>query len=135
MGTLIEYIRKPGKMVEFVNEKTGEKKMKFQKGKPYGCLVSVLQDNTISVGWSLCSPRDEWDRDVAQNLAWARATMCENMDGAILVVPQSIAAQFEEFVFRSMKYFQTDVLTTRYGYEYTIIDECDVTVRGFKFIS
>lgn len=125
MSMLIEYIRKPGKMVNG----------KFQKGKPYGCLVSVIQGNTISVGWSLCSPRDEWDRDVAQNIAWARATMCEDMVGKTLVVPQSIAAQFEEFMIRSMKYFQTDVLTTRYGYEYTIMSGYGVTVRGVKFIS
>lgn len=122
---LIEYIRKPGKMVDG----------KFQKGKPYGCLVSVLQGNTISVGWSLCSPRDEWDRDVAQNIAWARATTCEDMVGKTLVVPQSIAAQFEEFMFRSMKYFKTDEVTVGYGYEYTISSDDVMDIRGFKFIS
>lgn len=132
---LIEYIRKPGKKIEFVNEKTGEKKMKFQKGKPYGCLISVIQNGTVSVGWSLCSPRDEWDRDVAQHIAWARATMCKDMVGKTLMVPQSIAAQFEEFMFRSMKYFRSDDVTVGYGYEYTIASDDVAEVRGFKFIS
>lgn len=122
---LIEYIRKPGKMVG----------NSFQKGKPYGCLVSVIQNGTVSVGWSLCSPRDEWDRDVAQNIAWARATMCEDMVGKTLMVPQSIASQFEEFMFRSMKYFRTDEVTVGYGYEYTIASDDVAEVRGFKLIS
>lgn len=123
---LVQYVRKPGKMVNGV----------FQKGKPFGCLVSVLQGDTISVGWSLCSPRDEWDRDVAQNIAWARATMCEDLvkkDPTIrLLVPQSLAKEFEEFMFRSMKYFKTADTTLGYAYEYTVANDDVMTIKAVK---
>lgn len=123
---IIEYVRKPGKIVN------GE----FVKGKPFGCLVAILQGDTISVGWSLCSPRDEWDRDVAQNIAWARATMQEDLvktnPGLILLVPQSIAAQFEEFEYRSMKYFKTDIFTANYAYEYTVANDDVMEVKAVK---
>ena len=131
---LVEYIRKPGKAIGVVINEDGEGVVKYEKGKPYGCMVAVLQDDTISLGWSLCSPRDEWDRDVATNIAWARATVCEDHRGAAMMVPQSISEQFEGFMFRAMKYFKTDVLTVDYGYEYIIADDDVMTLRGFKFI-
>lgn len=135
---LIEYIRKPGEIIGFemtdVTEDTEMLTAIRVKGKPYGCMVAVLQDDTISLGWSLCSPRDQWDRDVAQNIAWARATSCENYRGAVMLVPQSIAEQFEAFMHRSMKYFQTDALTADYGYEYTLSDDDVMVMKAFKFI-
>lgn len=132
---IIEYLRKPGKELGFVMDESGNQVMKYEKGKPYGCMVAVLQNDTISIGWSLCSPRDEWDRDVAQNIAWARATVCEDHRGTIMMIPQSIAEQFESFMYRSMRYFQTDVLTCDYGYEYTIANDDVMTLKAFKFIS
>lgn len=132
---IIEYLRKPGKPLGYVVNEDGESVMKYEKGKPFGCLVAVLQEDTISIGWSLCSPRDEWDRGVAQNIAWARATVCEDHRGTIMVVPQSIADQFESFVYRSMRYFQTDVLTCDYGFEYILADDDVMTIKAFKFIS
>ena len=133
---LIEYTRKKGKEIEFVDEKTGEKKTKFLKGKPFGCLVAILQEDTISIGWSLCSSRDEWDRDVAQNIAWARATVCEDHRGrgVVMSVPQSIAEQFEAFAWRSAKYFQTDNFTCDYGFEYSIAVDDVMSLKAFKFI-
>lgn len=132
---LIEYVRKKGKEIEFVDEKTGEKKTKFLKGKPFGCLVAILQEDTISIGWSLCSSRDEWDRDVAQNIAWARATVCEDHRGVVMSVPQSIAEQLESFIYRAMKYYQTDILTCDYGVEYVIAVDDVMNLKAFKFIS
>jgi len=132
---LIQYVRKPGKEIEFINA-LGEKETKYLKGKPFGCMVSVVQGDTISLGWSLCSPRDEWDRDVAQSIAWARATMCQdlvkNNPDLILTVPQSLARDFEDFMFRSMKYFQTDELTLDYAYEYIVAQEEFVMIKAVK---
>ena len=125
---LTQYVRKPGKTVNGV----------FQKGKPFGCLVSVLQGDTISLGWSLCSPRDEWDRDVAQNIAWARATMCEDLvkeDSTVtLMVPQSLVKEFEEFMYRSMRYFKCHSLTVDYAYEYTISNDDVMEVKAVRII-
>jgi len=127
---IIQYVRKPGKTVNGV----------FQKGKPYGCLVGFLQpkNSTISVGWSICSPRDEWDRDVAQNIAWARATMCEELaekdPKMLIMVPHSIAKEMVEFILRNMRYYKTDETTVNYAYECQVAGDSEVSVKGLKLI-
>lgn len=121
---LVEYVRKPGKP--------------FEKGKPFGCLVSVLQGDTISVGWSMCSPVDQWDRDVAQNIAWARASMQEDLvkddPRLVLLIPQSIAKQFEEFMYRSMRFYKSHSFTAEYAYEYVVSDDDVMTVKAVRNI-
>lgn len=75
---------------------------------PVGLMVATVDDeNRIILGWSMCSPKDKFDKDKAYLIAYNRmhskkVQTCGNLGYNL---PDEV---FDHFVMRAIKYFQTD---------------------------
>ncbi len=68
-----------------------------------GYLVATKIDGIIYVGWSKCSPYDEFNETLARKIAFGRLT-----SKSTLYVPKNFKHVIPEFLLRCMKYFQTN---------------------------
>lgn len=85
---LIKYLRK---------DKTKE---------PKGIIVSFTEDNKIYVGYSLCSKRDAWDKELGFKIAINRAYFYGDNEYQIYPIAQSAKNEFVKMIERSERFFK-----------------------------
>lgn len=85
---LIKYIRK---------DKTRE---------PKGIIVSFVEDNKIYIGYSLCSKRDAWDKELGFKIAINRAIFYGNNECLQYPIAQSAKNEFIKMTERSERFFK-----------------------------
>jgi hypothetical protein len=92
-------------MNDFLREYVYEKKHGVRRKK--GVLIGVKEENgTVCIGFSSCSPRDEFDRYFGNEVAVHRAyKYCERLPRT---VPFSIREKLPKFVDRCKRYFKTE---------------------------
>lgn len=115
MSEMIQYIRKPGKVIRF--DVDGNIVELIARGTPYGCLYAkkIMDANgkyKIAVGWSLCNKKDEFSKDEAVCLAGERA---QEYFGTRMVIPHSIRNKFVAFCNRAKLYYQINEFTHTYA--------------------
>lgn len=68
--TIIEYLR---------GERTpnSENPEKMDRGKPYGVVVALEDENSVYWGCSICNDKDKWDKKIGLNIAKGRALVGE----------------------------------------------------------
>jgi len=73
-----------------------------------GVLVSFQHEDQIYIGFSKCNRKDEFDKDIALDIAIGRAMCIVNKKGDMqpYSIPFSLATHFVEFVDRSKRYFK-----------------------------
>lgn len=65
-------------------------------------LAKKLGNNSVGLGWSLCNPRDEFNKQHAINIALGRA---EN-GGGVDPIPRSVSKDFNVIIDRASRYFK-----------------------------
>lgn len=72
--------------------------------KRVGYVVAAKDDNNvIEIGWSKCSQHDNFDLDLAREIAYGRL-----MTGSNATFPAAFKAFMPEFILRCKKYFRSD---------------------------
>lgn len=72
--------------------------------KRVGYIVAAKdEDGIITFGWSKCSQHDDFDLDLAREIAYGRL-----MTGSNATFPAAFKAFMPEFILRCKKYFRSD---------------------------
>jgi flavodoxin len=72
------------------------------KNQKIGVMYAFREDDTVYSGWSLCSKRDTFDRELGQRIARARARKVCNSERLSIIddIPYSIKDRFLDFIER-----------------------------------
>ena len=74
--------------------------------KRIGYIVAAKDEQgVINFGWSKCASHDNFDMNLAREIAYGRL-----MTGSNKAIPSVFKSFLPEFELRSMKYFQTDLV-------------------------
>jgi len=76
-----------------------------------GVLVSFQWDEKIYIGFSKCSSRDVFDKEIGLNMAAGRAQSLIGSD-KFYEIPVSLTSHYAEFVDRSKRYFKNATIAT-----------------------
>jgi len=95
---LLQDIEQPKYIAQNIRNKQGNFK---------GCLVATKVDDKVQIGWSLCNRYDTFNKKIARQLAYDRATTV----GRDRFLPNSIENDIPEFVLRASRYFKVDAST------------------------
>ena len=76
-----------------------------------GVLVSFQWEEKIYIGFSKCSSRDVFDKEIGLNMAAGRAQSLIGSD-KFYEIPVSLTSHYAEFVDRSKRYFKNATIAT-----------------------
>lgn len=71
-----------------------------KRGKHVGIAVAVKVDGVIRIGWSVCNPKDRYNKELADRIANGRAMM-----ESATAPPRFVQEQLSNFANRATKYF------------------------------
>lgn len=85
----------PKMLIQYIVRNRNKQKQKV------GCLVGMVVNESVCIGWSLCSPEDTFNKQRAKQMAIGRAST-----GGWMTYPPSIREEAEEFHRRCFRYFK-----------------------------
>ena len=110
-----------------------QKVVKNNKSK--AMFVAAKVDNDVLIGYSMCHPRDNWDKFTAIEIAFDRA-YAWHRSKRDWKIPHSLHADFVKFVKRCQRYFKDANIAIRLsGQEYELEKELPFTAIGNDEIS
>jgi hypothetical protein len=77
-----------------------------RKNNKVGCFVGVADEKNFTVGWSLCCPRDNYNKELGVELATGRACKTLLTGENHHKLPHSMKEQFSIAKIRFAKYFK-----------------------------
>ncbi len=104
---LIHYIRTPKKVraeIDYKLDNHYSTRLVETGGDPIGVIVAIGKNR---VGWSLCCPRDKFDKEYGQMIAVRRAEAYgTDKERTFRNAPYSIRTDIQKMYERSQKYFK-----------------------------
>ncbi len=79
-----------------------------EKGKPVGCMLTIVNDDEFFIGVSKCNPVDKYNKNIAIDIAFGRANECikTNRENIFKVLPKSWHKKYLNFFDRSTRYYK-----------------------------
>ena len=86
------------------------KYVRNEKRQPIGLIVSFVENEKIYIGWSKCSKRDVWSKELGQKIAFSRAYFHGDNPTVKCEVAYSVKSDFIKMAERSERFFKGAVL-------------------------
>ena len=91
-----------------------------KNGRSKAMFVATKMDNDVLIGYSMCHPRDKWDKFTAIKIAFSRAYVWyeSKRDWKI---PHSLRKDFGKFLYRCRKYYKGANISVKFlGQEFDV---------------
>jgi len=80
--------------------------LRNRKNRRVGVLIGMKNQDSITVGWSLCNKKDQFNKDMALHIARERAMFGI---GKSVNTPHLVNKQIDFFIDRCERYFKSTV--------------------------